>query len=293
MAKYVIGLDGGGTKTELALVDMSGELLYTGVTGALNPMSEPESPLKTADELKRIVDADCTAICAACAGVADNERAELVKSALSNIYNGRIIIRTDGENALYTALENRDGLALISGTGSICYAKKNGQTVRTGGRGHVLDDGGSGYAIGRDILKAVIRAHDGRAAKTALSEALFSYLGTDDIARITAKFTSSGCKKSDIASLSKLILQCPGDEAANAIIDSAATELFIMARAAMDALQLEGCHVALMGGIMLNYPMIASKTAGLIRSYDKAAACFLCDRSPAVAAAEYALAQLK
>ena len=63
-----------------------------------------------------------------------------------------------------------------------------------------------------------------------------------------------------------------------------------MARAAMDALQLEGCHVALMGGIMLNYPMIASKTAGLIRSYDKAAACFLCDRSPAVAAAEYALA---
>ena len=157
----------------------------------------------------------------------------------------------------------------------------------------MLDDGGSGYAIGRDILKAVIRAHDGRAAKTALSEALFSYLGTDDIARITAKFTSSGCKKADIASLSKLILQCPGDEAANAIIDSAATELFIMARAAMDALQLEGCHVALMGGIMLNYPMIASKTAGLIRSYDKAAACFLCDRSPAVAAAEYALAQLK
>lgn len=293
MAKYVIGLDGGGTKTELALVDMSGELLYTGVTGALNPTSEPESTLKTADELKRIVDADCMAICAACAGVADNERAELVKSALSNIYNGRIIIRTDGENALYTALENRDGLALISGTGSICYAKKNGQTVRTGGRGHVFDDGGSGYAIGRDILKAVIRAHDGRAAKTALSEALFSYLGTDDIARITAKFTSSGCKKADIASLSKLILQCPGDEAANAIIDSAATELFIMARAAMDALQLEGCHVALMGGIMLNYPMIASKTAGLIRSYDKAAACFLCDRSPAVAAAEYALAQLK
>ena len=39
MAKYVIGLDGGGTKTELALVDMSGELLYTGVTGALNPTS--------------------------------------------------------------------------------------------------------------------------------------------------------------------------------------------------------------------------------------------------------------
>lgn len=187
MAKYAIGLDGGGTKTEVAMLSAQGETIYMGRLGPLNPVSYPDSPAKIAEELARFIDADCAAICVACAGAADKAKAEGVKRAMDGIFAGPVFVRTDGENSLYTALGERDGVALISGTGSICYAQKGGATARSGGRGHVLDDAGSAYAIGRDILSAVIRASDGRGEPTALSEAVFELCGTDDIAAITAR----------------------------------------------------------------------------------------------------------
>lgn len=150
MAKYAIGLDGGGTKTEVAMLSAQGETIYMGRLGPLNPVSYPDSPAKIAEELARFIDADCAAICVACAGAADKAKAEGVKRAMDGIFAGPVFVRTDGENSLYTALGERDGVALISGTGSICYAQKGGITARSGGRGHVLDDAGSAYAIGRD-----------------------------------------------------------------------------------------------------------------------------------------------
>lgn len=51
---------------------------------------------------------------------------------MDGIFAGPVFVRTDGENSLYTALGERDGVALISGTGSICYAQKGGITARSG-----------------------------------------------------------------------------------------------------------------------------------------------------------------
>ena len=63
MAKYAIGLDGGGTKTEVAMLSAQGETIYMGRLGPLNPVSYPDSPAKIAEELARFIDADCAAIC--------------------------------------------------------------------------------------------------------------------------------------------------------------------------------------------------------------------------------------
>ena len=49
MAKYAIGLDGGGTKTEVAMLSAQGETIYMGRLGPLNPVSYPESPAKIAE----------------------------------------------------------------------------------------------------------------------------------------------------------------------------------------------------------------------------------------------------
>lgn len=234
MAKYAIGLDGGGTKTEIAMLSAQGETIYMGRLGPLNPVSYPESPAEIAKELAKFIDADCAAICAACAGAADKAKAEGVKRAMEGIFTGPVFVRTDGENSLYTALGERDGVALISGTGSICYAQKGGVTARSGGRGHVLDDAGSAYAIGRDILSAVIRASDGRGEPTALSEAVFELCGTDDIAAITARYTA--CPKSEIAALAPLISSRAEDAIAGRIEATAAEELSLMAAAVTKSL---------------------------------------------------------
>lgn len=124
MAKYAIGLDGGGTKTEVAMLSAQGETIYMGRLGPLNPVSYPDSPAKIAEELARFIDADCAAICVACAGAADKAKAEGVKRAMDGIFAGPVFVRTDGENSLYTALGERDGVALISGTAAYAMPRR-------------------------------------------------------------------------------------------------------------------------------------------------------------------------
>lgn len=97
MAKYAIGLDGGGTKTEIAMLSAQGETIYMGRLGPLNPVSYPDSPAEIAKELAKFIDADCAAICVACAGAADKAKAEGVKRAMDGIFAGPVFVRTDGE----------------------------------------------------------------------------------------------------------------------------------------------------------------------------------------------------
>ena len=74
------------------------------------------------------------------------------------------------------------GTVLIAGTGSICYARTaDGRRARSGGWGHLIDDEGSAYALGRDILRAVVRAADGRAPATALTELIAQRLGAPGV----------------------------------------------------------------------------------------------------------------
>ena len=59
------------------------------------------------------------------------------------------------------------------------------ETARgVGGYGYLIDDGGSGYALGRDILTAVVRAADGRGPATALTQAVFAALGVQSVGEI-------------------------------------------------------------------------------------------------------------
>lgn len=153
----------------------------------------------------------------------------------------------------------------------------------------MLDDAGSAYAIGRDILSAVIRASDGRGEPTALSEAVFELCGTDDIAAITARYTA--CPKSEIAALAPLISSHAEDAIAGRIEATAAEELSLMAAAVTKKLELSAPSIGAHGGTLLHQPRLCALTAERIRARVKDARCFLCDKSAAVGAGEFALAR--
>src|SRR5205085_11071904 len=70
----------------------------------------------------------------------------------------RLLVTTDAALALDAAFPGGAGIVLIAGTGSIAWARlPDGSPIRAGGLGPVLGDGGSGYAIGLDALRAVAR----------------------------------------------------------------------------------------------------------------------------------------
>lgn len=116
--------------------------------------------------------AGCDGLCIGSAGISNPDAYNFIQDIIrAGGYTGPLQIVGDQVTALAGALGQPVGTVLIAGTGSICYARTaDGREARSGGWGHLIDDEGSAYALGRDILRAVVRAADGRAPATALTE---------------------------------------------------------------------------------------------------------------------------
>lgn len=237
MAQYVMGVDGGGTGTVYELRDAHSEaFMLRGETGAMSPFV-PEALRMTAQSLctvMRETPGECVILRCGCAGAGEDAMAEKVKTALENAgIDCPVSVVGDHVNALDTAFGDGDGAIIIAGTGSVAYARQRGNYCRAGGRGHVFDDSGSAYAIGRDMLACVARASDGRGRASALTDIVFEAAGVGDIGALTTYYTSPARVKSDIAALARRLDEAieQGDMAALEIAQRAAAELAVTAGA--------------------------------------------------------------
>ena len=88
-------------------------------------------------------------------------------------------IETDAHTAWLGAFKGGDGAILIVGTGSCGYGGTSGQCHYVGGWGYEISDEGSGAAIGRELLRRCIWAHDGRAPSTPLSDTVLAEFNDD------------------------------------------------------------------------------------------------------------------
>ena len=184
--KYYIGIDGGGTSTKISLADEKKNIIKQFKAGAFN--LNGQSATQTLATIKQIADllraegyeaSACEGAGIGAAGISNPEvEPFLSKAFASEGFLCGIELFGDHQTAMAAACPDCHGIILIAGTGSICYGiNESGMEARAGGWGHIIDDRGSAYAIGRDILAAVVRAYDGREAQTALTKAVFDKLG--------------------------------------------------------------------------------------------------------------------
>ena len=78
-------------------------------------------------------------------------------------------VDTDAANVLSCATNPDNAMAIICGTGSCVFVRKNSNRYRLGGWGHLLDQAGSGYDVGKDALRCALAAEDGLQEKTPLT----------------------------------------------------------------------------------------------------------------------------
>lgn len=270
MKQYVAGWDGGGTKTAIQIRDLSGNIVHSGQAGALNYNSQSEEDLRytiktLVDEMEQVVGTlkAFKSICISTAGVSNGKAVEFISEELIKCGIKCVVsIVGDHESALYGALGKEEGIILISGTGSICFGKNSqGKAFRTGGWGHLIDDEGSGYAIGRDILSAAVRDYDKRSYGTILYDAVLEAIQGNtvkDIIQFTYKSTQS---KKNIASLAPLLLPAieKNDTQAKAICEKAVRELTSLVVVVAKELNLEKGDLAFGGGILKHYKPIYNK----------------------------------
>ena len=254
---YVIGIDGGGTKTRLAVCAPDGTLLRRETLGAFNLSAIGEDGFRRRTEEILALCGDmrgCGAICVGGAGVSGAAAGEILRAELAaHGFAGKLLLCGDHEIALAGAMQT-PGCVLIAGTGSVCYGKNAaGEAFRCGGGGHIIDDPGSGYTLGRDALAAALRTEDGRLSENALHAAVMDAVGGHDIQGIFDFVYFSRRGKSDIAALAPLVLRCAeqGDAVSLEILRRGAAELARLVSAVTGRLGLEKTSpCALAGGLL-------------------------------------------
>ncbi len=158
-------------------------------------------------------------------------------------------IGSDAIAALEGAFAGRPGMILISGTGSILFAKDEQERIhRVGGWGRFIGDEGSGYAIGRACLSAVSKHIDRRGKWTLLSELLKERKGIENQQSMIAEVYQNNL---DIASLAPIVIEAAerGDEVAHEIVEEASAALVEHVRAALPNLKLP-VSLALIGSVL-------------------------------------------
>jgi len=252
---FIAGIDGGGTHTRIELRDMDNQLLRRGEFGPFNINSIGEQAFRSL--LQEVFAwcgsmADCSRICVGAAGISNPNLERVLKEELALTgFQGRFYLCGDQEIALRGAMEG-SGIAVIAGTGSICFGKNNqGKTARSGGYGHLIDDGGSGYSLGRDVLHYAVRAVDGRSSDTAILQAVCSRLasGAEGIVPFVYNPKTDKAAIAQFASVA-LELAGQGNPAAVQILRREAEELQDLVRAVQNRLDLPNCRIALLGGLL-------------------------------------------
>jgi N-acetylglucosamine kinase-like BadF-type ATPase len=271
-------VDGGGTNTKALVTDLDGTVLARGlgpssnihnvgfegacaaiataIEGALaqvrGPLSPPSTPTAAAGRWRS---AGLAAAAFGLAGVdsADDEAqmsAWLREQAVAPLFT----VVNDSELILAAGTPAGWGVAVISGTGSVCLGRSaEGRSARVGGWGPLIGDEGSGYHISTLALRRATHAADGRGEGAALLKSVLRHWSLRDPTELIRHVHAPTTTPADIAGLATVVLDLAGrnDEAALAVVAEAARELAQHVDTVIRILRLTRPPLALGGGLML------------------------------------------
>ena len=175
MTHNYIGIDGGGTKTAAVLFDEEGHVRTRHVTGPCNPnvLGFDESTARVKEIVESLTQGEPRSVAAIYIGTAgiftadDGPRFAAAVAEACGVE--KVKCENDVMNVVASATDADRCVAGVSGTGMIVYAKEPDRVTRLDGWGYLLGLGGSGYDIGRDVIRAAVGESEGTSAATALT----------------------------------------------------------------------------------------------------------------------------
>jgi len=260
--RYLIGLDGGGTKTKCVITDFDFNPLYTCAGGASNFLiigteKVSETILSLVQESinhLNISEKEVASIFIGTTGAgritdADKLKNDFIKYASSKGFSFlNFNVDSDARIALEGAFMGKSGALLIAGTGSIIFGKdSSGNVHRVGGFGRFLGDEGSGNTLGRKGLTAIAKDFDGRSEKTSLTEQLKKHFGIENSAQLITEVYRNNF---DMASFAPHVIETAkdGDETAIKIIEDESDELILHVKSIYKMIGTEKLKLCLVGG---------------------------------------------
>lgn len=227
-----VGVDGGGTKTEVMVIEEGKQKAISVLGSASNPQTvglhEACSVVldliwKGLQALEASID-DVACISIGMAGVDSSEQEQILHAELEkNLPKTNFEIVNDSLAALAAGTMGGSGVVLIAGTGSIAMGEdERGHVARAGGYGNLIGDEGSGFDIGRLGLMAAIQAFEGRGPETRIWNSAIEYFKVFHAQDLITKVYDSPHPVGVIASFAGEVLELWNkDEEANRIVQHA------------------------------------------------------------------------
>ncbi len=250
-----LGVDGGGTKTHIAIIGNDRRIVSEGYAGASNPL---RVGVETAvSNIIAAINSACDAvnknrgdIVSATLGLAGVRRADLKQIIHERVVERlgvkKIQVFTDAEIALHGIGINRAGLVIIAGTGSVCIGQNaKGEKFSAGGWGPLAGDEGGGAGIALNALHRIAKASDGRGKPTTLSDIAVDYFRAGRIENLSVAIYAPQVDNARIAGFARFVGEAAaeGDEVALEILREAGCELGTAACAVIKNLKLQRTKV--------------------------------------------------
>lgn len=260
--RSVLAVDGGNSKTDVALVAEDGRLLAAvrGPTSShqaagLGPGMERLAGLvaETVAAAKLGTQPDLAVYTVAGADTPADVRT--LRAALgARGFAREDVILNDAFGALRAGTDRTWGVVVICGAGvNAAGVAPDGRSVRLDALGEYSGDWGGGKDVGWEGLAAAVRARDGRGPRTRLERDVPAHFGLRTPAALTSAMYTGRISSKRIGELSPVVFAAAeaGDTAARRIVDRLADEVIVMAGAMIRRLHLtrHDPDVVLGGGV--------------------------------------------
>jgi N-acetylglucosamine kinase-like BadF-type ATPase len=262
----VLAVDGGNSKTDLALVGLDGHVLSV-VRG---PLSSPHhlGLAGCLDVLQGLFD---DAVGQAEMGHANGPVAEVGVLRMAGVdfpaeedalhavvsergWANRVSVGNDTFAVLRAGTERGWGVAVVCGAGINCVGvAPDGRQVRFPALGEITGDWGGGYDVGMAAVSAAARSEDGRGPRTSLEHSVPAHFGLSSPLELAEAIHNQKITRRRVIELPRLVFAEAADDAvAAAIVSRLADEVVALARAALIRLELtqEPVEVVLGGGLL-------------------------------------------
>ncbi|RKU31773.1 hypothetical protein C6497_01065 [Candidatus Poribacteria bacterium] len=274
---YLIGIDGGGTKTVGLLTTIDGEKIANILDGPSN--YHVVGVEITHQVLKYIIESltsqiettnNNIVICIGMAGLGRDDDRKVINEICDNMeITTQRILTHDAHIALVGGIGKPEGIIVISGTGSIVYGiDSHANEFRAGGWGYLIGDEGSGYDIAIKGLQAIAKATDNRKPSTILTELFLTELNLNDPKQLIRWVHAAD--RDEIAQLSKIVFEGMknGDSTAIGIIETATDELVCAIESVIKQASFQDTiNIVLNGGNLIHQPLFSENLKNKI--YDK------------------------
>ena len=266
MSVALLAVDGGATKTDLALVSADGSLLalergplssphYLGLEGSLNVLAElldraaSTAGVPTDDgpvsEIGQLLVAGLDL---------PSEVRDFHDAVGARGWSPRTIVDNDTFAILRAGTEQGWGVAVVCGTGINCVGiAPDGRHARFPALGAITGDWGGGYDVGLAAVSAAARSEDGRGQKTALEQAVPGHFGLVTPTELAEAIHHGRIPQNRLGERPRAVFAEAGrDEVAAEIVQRLADEVVALARVALERLDLtdEPVEVLLGGGLL-------------------------------------------